>query len=142
MEARGSGYELVTNLGQLRDVLSYTKIHWRVRYELELEVLILDIYVLIILRYIHALRVFSLFVKVLLNPHRVILVGLTLNFLQKFLLVSVELQVLEHLILIILSLRFMKIVHIELPHKRGVIVMFEIFRKDFFLQFGLVYHHK
>jgi hypothetical protein len=81
-------------------------------------------------------------VKVLLNPHRVILVGLTLDFLQKFLLVSVELQVLEHLILIILSLRFMKIVHIELPHKRGVIVMFEIFRKDFFLQFGLVYHHK
>jgi hypothetical protein len=104
--------------------------------------LILDEYVLIILYDAHAVSFYLLLVEVLLNSHGVVLVGLTLNLLQKFLLVSVELQVLEHLILVVLFFRFVKIVHVQLPNEGRVVIVFEVFGEHFFLQFSLVNDHE
>lgn len=94
--------------------------------------------VLIILLLIFYIWFNSLLFLFLLYSHWVILIRLSLDILQKVLLIPVKHLMLEHLMNVILLFGFMEIIHIELAHEGREIVVFEILWKHFLTQLRLI----
>ena len=65
-------------------------------------------------------------VQGLLDPQRVRGVALTFDQVKLVVSVPFELRVLEHLVGAALALRFMKVVHVELPYEGREVAVFEV----------------
>ena len=78
----------------------------------------------------------------LLDSQRVRRVTFSFNHVQLIVSVPLELRVLEYLVGTPLAFGFVEIVHVQLPYKRGEIVVFKEDWEDFFGEFGLINNHE
>lgn len=78
----------------------------------------------------------------LLDSHGMSLIRFALDILQFLLFVTMELGMLEDLVLVILSFWFMEIVHVKLANKGRKVIVFEILRKNLLWKFSLIFDHE
>jgi hypothetical protein len=62
--------------------------------------------------------------------------------MQLIVSVLLELRVLEYLVGTPLPFRFVEVIHIKLPNKRGEIVVFKVDWEHLFREFGLINNHE